>query len=403
MVPRDTYMLIDGVLDEGLTFAAFYLEKKIERPICIADDRGKIYYPDMFRTTRHIEDEFFHIPKPITEKDYDYQKKNKTLYYRIKYNDSHVFVIVQNIPENLLYKTLSVLKEAKLAIKCYFAKINKNKEAFEKKLVEYLFLKSNTSIEDIISLSEREQNLDKPYLVLLMEEKTGQEIDWQLICSYSYEYFRRRMLDVISIHWERYLLVLLPVCSENDFPRIGEEASDIKEIVGFKDSIEKNFNIVFSLGIGQTYPLVKLYNGFYEARVALTIPGFMGKEEFIQYFSDLGIYSFIFSQSPEKIKSYCLKTLGRLIKHDNDCTLLSTVRTLLDSGFSMKSTADRLHIHVNTLYYRINKIERLLDIDLYKMNNQVDLYIAIKVWDTFNAIQYSPTSFQDNFRKAQVR
>jgi DNA-binding PucR family transcriptional regulator len=93
-----------------------------------------------------------------------------------------------------------------------------------------------------------------------------------------------------------------------------------------------------------------------------------------------------------------MKNLGQLIKHDSDCTLLSTVRTLLDSGFSMKTTADRLHIHVNTLYYRISKIEELLDIDLYIMNNQVDLYIAIKVWDTFNAIQYSSASFQDNYR-----
>jgi sugar diacid utilization regulator len=340
-----------------------------------------------------------HIPKHITEKDYDYQKKNKTLYYRIKYNDSHVFVIIQDLPENLLCKSLSVLKEAKLAIKCYFAKINKNKEVFEKKLIEYLFMKSNASIKEIVSLSESELDLDMPYLVLLLEEeKTGPKIDWQFICSYTYEYFRRRMLEVISIPWEKHLLVLLPVCSENAFPRIGDEVFDLKEIVDFKDSIENNFNIVFSLGIGQTYPLAKLYNGFYEARVALTISRFMGKQEFIQHFSDLGIYSFIFSQSPETIKSYCMKTLGRLIKHDSDCTLLSTVRSLLDSGFSMKTTADRLHIHVNTLYYRISKIEELLDIDLYTMNNQVDLYIAIKVWDTFNAIQYSSASFQDNYR-----
>jgi hypothetical protein len=55
MIPRDAYMLVDGILDEGLTYAVSYLEKKIERPICIAEDRGKIYYPDMFRTTRHVE------------------------------------------------------------------------------------------------------------------------------------------------------------------------------------------------------------------------------------------------------------------------------------------------------------------------------------------------------------
>ena len=116
----------------------------------------------------------------------------------------------------------------------------------------------------------------------------------------------------------------------------------------------------------------------------MTLPRLMEKMKFIQYFSELGIYSFVFSQSLEKIKSYCLKNLGQLIEQDNDtdCSLLPTIRTLLDSGFSMKSTADSLHIHVNTLYYRINKIEQLLGIDLSKMSTQVELYIAIKVWDT---------------------
>lgn len=210
--------------------------------------RERTYSNDIHSVlSSQIEDELIHIPKHITEKDYDYQKKNKTLYYRIKYNDSHVFVIIQDLPENLLCKSLSVLKEAKLAIKCYFAKINKNKEVFEKKLIEYLFMKSNASIKEIVSLSESELDLDMPYLVLLLEEeKTGPEIDWQLICSYSYEHFRRRMLDVISIHWEKHLLVLLPICSENVFPRIGDEVFDLKEIVDFKDSIENNFNIVFS-------------------------------------------------------------------------------------------------------------------------------------------------------------
>lgn len=129
-------------------------------------------------------------------------------------------------------------------------------------------------------------------------------------------------------------------------------------------------------------------SSFNEARVALTIPRLMGKKSFIQHFSDMGIYSFVFSQSPENIKAYCQKYLGQLIGEngDADSTLLPTLRTLLDTGFSMKTTAEILHIHVNTLYYRINKIKQLLNIDFSRMDNQVELYIAIKVWDAFNDV-----------------
>ena len=152
--------------------------------------------------------------------------------------------------------------------------------------------------------------------------------------------------------------------------------------------MEKKIDIDTSLGIGRSYPVAELNNSFNEARVALTIPMLMGEKSFTQHFSDMGIYSFVFSQSREKIKAYCQKYLGQLIEEngDADSALLPTLRTLLDTGFSMKTTAEILHIHVNTLYYRINKIKQLLNIDFSRMDKQVELYIAIKVWDAFNAV-----------------
>lgn len=173
---------------------------------------------------------------------------------------------------------------------------------------------------------------------------------------------------------------------------------DCLDIVGYKNSVEEKFDIVTSLGIGRPYPMAELNSSFNEARVALTIPGLMGKKNFIQHFSDMGIYSFVFSQSPEYIKAYCRKNLGQLIEQNDagDCALLPTLRILLDTGFSMKTTAEILHIHVNTLYYRINKIKQLLNIDFSQMNNQVELYIAIKVWDTYNAVfprSAAPTTY----------
>ncbi|MGB4503571.1 MAG: helix-turn-helix domain-containing protein [Syntrophaceticus sp.] len=382
VVPRDTYRLVDGVLDEGLPFVASYLENKISRSIIITDNNGKIHYPNT-RSVFQIEDAFVQISIPIVKKEYYYQEQNCSLYYRIEYKGSYAFVVVNDIPQELLCQAISILRGARLAVKCYFTKINKNKKEFEKKLVEYLFLKSTDSINDVIRLSERELEPGRHYLVLLMEVERNREIDWQLLCSYACEYFKRKSIDVISVYWKNYLLVIVPAL-KTDILEKDLESLNLEDVKKFKEVIENKFSIITSLGIGQTYPLEKLYQSFEEARVALTLPRLMKKKEFIQYFSELGIYSFVFSQSLKKIKNYCLKTLGPLIEQDNDtdCSLLPTIRTLLDSGFSMKSTADSLHIHVNTLYYRINKIEQLLDLDLSKMSAQVELYTAIKVWDT---------------------
>lgn len=41
-----------------------------------------------------------------------------------------------------------------------------------------------------------------------------------------------------------------------------------------------------------------------------------------------------------------------------------TLRTYLDSGQNVKTTAHRLHVHRNTIRYRINRILDVLDVDL---------------------------------------
>jgi DNA-binding PucR family transcriptional regulator len=61
---------------------------------------------------------------------------------------------------------------------------------------------------------------------------------------------------------------------------------------------------------------------------------------------------------------------------------MPTLRMLLDNNFNTRATADNMFVHVNTVHYRIGKIEQLLDIDLSAMSTRVELYTAVKVWDT---------------------
>jgi len=379
-------MLVDGVLDNGLSFVASYLENKINNPIIITDDHGQIYHPTISHS-KQIDKRSIQIPTIVFRKEHYYDSKNATLYYCIRCNKSYAFIIVENLPEQLLCQTIAVIKEAKLAVKCYFTKIYECKHDLKEKLTNLLFFNSDISSQDLLVIGDGGLDKNKLHLVLLQEfEQYEQLSDKQPVCSYAIECLRKRKMECVGIQWNNYVLVILPI--EKGLPQIWRELLGYLDIAGYKDSVEKKFDIVTSLGIGRSYPVAELNSSFNEARVALTIPRLMGKKSFIQHFSDMGIYSFVFSQSPENIKAYCQKYLGQLIGEngDADSTLLPTLRTLLDTGFSMKTTAEILHIHVNTLYYRINKIKQLLNIDFSRMDNQVELYIAIKVWDAFNDV-----------------
>ncbi len=384
--PKSVYQLVDGVLDEGLSFVASYLEKMTNRPIIITDTNGQIHYPDITGKPEEINDISIQLPMHITQNEPYYHEWEKSLYYRVGYNGSSAFIIVKKLPPELMAATVPILEEVKLAVKCYFSKITMGNRTFEKELADYLIYESNVNIKDIIRLSEKNLDIDRPYLVSIIEAETVDPINWQLISVYSREYLKRLKIDVIPIASSDCLLLIIPARFENDTLEVKAKRPGPMNNYDLKDFLEKRFNIITSHGIGQIYPLIDLHKSYAEARTALTLPRLMGQKGMVQKFSDLGIFSILFSHDAASLKSYSFNTLGKLLEYDNktENKLLPTLRELLDNCYNFKETADKLFVHINTLYYRINKIEEILGLDLSQMLTRVNLYTAIKVWDTLD-------------------
>ncbi|NLU46985.1 MAG: PucR family transcriptional regulator [Syntrophomonadaceae bacterium] len=380
--PNQVYHLVDGVLDEGLAFVARYVEDRIQRPVLIADHDGRLHYPEVTGGPADIDDLFVSLPSHLRGKDFYYQPEKNCLYYRVRYNDSSAYIIACYLPAEQISQALSVMIDSKLAIKCYFSKLHKNSDCLERELAEYLFSNSNASIRDIARLSDNRLEMDRSYFVTLVEaEGLSDWTNLQVIRSYFCEYFHQHKFKVVPVSWENSLTMIIPTCVNREQL---DEAFDWPSMLKFKEFLEKQFNLKLSQGTGRVYPLADVRKSFYEARVALTLPRLLGKKNFVQKFPELGLYYPIFAQDPQDIIDFCRQSLGKIIEYDEktDGELLLTLRKLLDSSFNMKSTADSLFIHVNTLYYRVNKIEELLGIDFNNMDSRVNLFIALKVWDT---------------------
>ncbi len=61
---------------------------------------------------------------------------------------------------------------------------------------------------------------------------------------------------------------------------------------------------------------------------------------------------------------------------------MTTLRKLVDNNFNRKAAADSLFIHINTLYYRLTKIEEILGVNMSKIDTKLNIFLAIKVYDT---------------------
>ena len=98
--------------------------------------------------------------------------------------------------------------------------------------------------------------------------------------------------------------------------------------------------------------------------------------------SSMGIYKYMFnSGNREEIYDYCNEKLRRLEEYDhaNGTYLQETLLSYYMNGFSVGKTAEALYIHRNSLQYRLNKIEELLEIELSDYVEYLDLVNCILV------------------------
>lgn len=102
----------------------------------------------------------------------------------------------------------------------------------------------------------------------------------------------------------------------------------------------------------------------------------------VTYFGDLGLYQLLtgLSSNPEAARFY-RKTLGKLISHDDNrnAELVQTLDAFFSCHGNLSQTAARLHIHRNTLTYRLEQIAHITQLDLDDADARFSLQLALKL------------------------
>lgn len=103
-------------------------------------------------------------------------------------------------------------------------------------------------------------------------------------------------------------------------------------------------------------------------------------EKRIFYYSDLGIFALVDVSKEEEAKKIIKNTLGE-VAEDNE--LVESLHAYLTNHNSMQASADALYVHVNTMKYRMKKIEAMLPKGITK-NDVFALEGAIYLRKYFN-------------------
>jgi purine catabolism regulator len=123
---------------------------------------------------------------------------------------------------------------------------------------------------------------------------------------------------------------------------------------------------------------------FREATHAIEIGSRIGLCGQVVAYGELGIYRLLLQIGElDQLLHYAEEILGPLIRYDNThkVGLVRTLSVYLDQRDSLKQAARRLHVHANTVAYRLQRIEQLTPLNLTDPNDRLVAHIAVKILD----------------------
>lgn len=173
-------------------------------------------------------------------------------------------------------------------------------------------------------------------------------------------------------------LALLPVPAGTDpveLRRIAEKV--LREVAG------RLRPATVSAGLGRLHPgLEGVRRSGREADQALG----SGRQVFgsghLTSFADLGIYRLLFAiRDGRELETFYDDTLGSLVEYDqrHKTDLVLTLAAYFAAGSSPGEAAGQLHLHRNTLLYRLNRIRAITGLDLDDPDTRLSLHLALKV------------------------
>jgi purine catabolism regulator len=138
-----------------------------------------------------------------------------------------------------------------------------------------------------------------------------------------------------------------------------------------------------AIGVGRVYEgLDGLRRAFREAEQALEIGQQLFGPAGLTYFGDLGIYRLLFPlRDTTDLTAFYTETLGPLVEYDRRTNgeLLHTLEVYFACHTNLSEAARALHLHRNSLLYRLQRIEEVLGISLADADTSLSLQVALRI------------------------
>lgn len=135
-------------------------------------------------------------------------------------------------------------------------------------------------------------------------------------------------------------------------------------------------------GLGNLYPSPReIHRSFQEAKSALELGPLLNPDQALTSFGELGMMRLLHKLDHQELEDFRTETLNQLLNFDRESNLEleKTLLTYFACSGDLNKAAQTLFLHPNTLRYRLKKAAEVLNLDLYRLENQLNLYVALKI------------------------
>lgn len=130
-----------------------------------------------------------------------------------------------------------------------------------------------------------------------------------------------------------------------------------------------------TIGVGQYYPdLGGLRKSYQDAKLALSVGTKVWGPGRVYHIKDVGMYITLANTSTERKAELAHQILNPLMR---DSQLFTTVQTFLANNLNLTDAAAKLHIHRNTLIYRLDKTKKLISLDPRHFDDALQIKLGL--------------------------
>ena len=147
----------------------------------------------------------------------------------------------------------------------------------------------------------------------------------------------------------------------------GEYALDLLKKISLKQTI--------TIGIGQYYPDLRgLRKSYQDAKLAYEVGSKVWGLGHIYHIKRVGMFITLANTSQDRKAELAHQILSPLLRDEQ---LFKTVQAFLASGLNLTEAADKLHIHRNTLIYRLDKTKKLISLDPRHFDDALQIKLGL--------------------------